>query len=260
MLPLPCRSPKQYQDVKANLQWYSTVVLAVIGVSFYFVILPASQQRALNGVFGGIASSRLVGPGAVLVFFGFVGWLLVFAFEIHDRIYDRHFTKWRLYYDVDFILPALVRPFSQKLSPRFFPLAVDNRYAFMKPFYHFVADYEHEHKIRENLIVRFYEAVTKYWMTQINEILLLLLVAVTFAYFLVYMRCGLVASNLLVVCFVIDALFIVNRYAVRRSRESVRQATLDEVEDIHERYLVHLDRELGDLHKKFDLTYGTKQN
>jgi len=253
---LPSIHPKQYQDVKANLQWYTTIILGLIGLLFYLFVLPDGHRQTVNTIFGQIPSSQIVGSGIIMVLFGFLGWLLIFGFEIHDKVYDRYFTRWRFYYDLDFILPTLVRPFTHKLDRRFFQVAQNNKYDFMKLFYHFVADYEHEHKIKENLIVRFYEAVTKYWITQINEIMLFLLLLLTCTYYFVYSSLALSLNTIVNINFIIATLFMINRYAVRRSKETVRLATTDEIEDIHNSFSNELEEELKKLHKKFNLKYG----
>jgi len=135
---LPSIYPKQYQDVKANLQWYTTIILGLIGLVFYLFILPDKHRQTVDTIFGQIPPSPIVGSGIIVVFFGFLGWLLIFGLEIHEKVYDRYFTRWRFYYDLDFILPTLVRPFTHRLDRRFFQVAQNNRYKFMKLFYHFV--------------------------------------------------------------------------------------------------------------------------
>jgi hypothetical protein len=65
---------------------------------------------------------------------------LIFYFEMHDKIYDRYVIKWRHFYDLDFILPALTRPFTCDMDARFYLVAEHNMYEFMKPYYEFVGD------------------------------------------------------------------------------------------------------------------------
>lgn len=253
---LPSTHPKQYQDVKANLRWYTTIILAIIGILFYSFVLPDRHQQILNSIFGKVLSSQIVGSGIIMVFFGFIGWLMVFILEIHDKIYDRYFTKWRSNYTLYFILPTLVRPFTNNLDRRFFSVAKKNKYEFMKPFYYFAADYEHEHKIKMNLVVRFYEAVTKYWITQINEIILFTLLLLIFVYYFVYLRLSIALNAIVIMNFIVAILFLTNRWAVRITKEEVWKKTLDEIEDIHRRFLNELEEELKKLHEKFGLNYG----
>lgn len=248
--------PKQYQDVKANLAWYTSITLTIIGILLYLFILPDKHRQVLTTLFGSLPSYNIIGVGVIFVFSNLVGWLLIFGFEFHDKIYDRYFTRWRFNYDLYFILPALVRPFTNKLNIQFFSFAKNNKYKFMNPFYHFVADYEHKHKIRENLIVRFYEAVTNYWITQINEILCFFLLWISFIYYFVYTKLNLPLNTIINMNFIIIFLFLINRWLVRISKQKVKIATSDEIEDIHDRFMSELEVELKNLHNKFDLKYA----
>lgn len=249
----PKTRPEHYQDVKANLAWYTTLLLATVGIACYFFVLPGPQQEALNTLFGKVESLRALGPGILAVGFAAVGWLLVFVVEIHDKVYDRRFTKWRFWYDVDFILPTLFQPFADKIDPRFFDEAQKNLRQFMKPYYHFVGD--SGTKINKNLVVRFYEAVTKYWMTQINEVFIFFLFLLAFVYSRLYP--GIQTGVLLNACFFLVALFILNRYAAQRSRLATRSATYDEIEEIKARFRGELEEQLVSLSEKFNLSYGT---
>ncbi len=254
---IPSIHPKQYQDVKANLGWYTTIVMVVVGFLFYTFILNSSHRQVADTFFGNFQSFKIVGLGGIMVFGGFIGWLLVFVLEIHDKVYDRYFIRWRYYYDLDFILPFLTRPFTNNLSSRFFSIAQDNKDDFMKVYYHFVADYEHEHKIKENLIVRFYESVTKYWITQINEIILFFLLLMIFSYYSFFENSVLSLERIININYIIVVSFLVNRDAIRRSKKTIRKRTSDQIEDIHSTFRTELENELIKIHNKFDLIYGT---
>ena len=251
--------PKQYQDIKARLWWYILIILIIAGVLFYRFILSNEHRQAINTLFGNIASFQIVGFGFIAIVSLLFSWFFIFFLEIYN-IYDRFITKWRFYYDTDFIIPNLVRPFTNKLDKSFFRLAQDekNKDDFMKIFYHFVADYEHDHKIRENLIVRFYEVITKYWITQINEILVFLFFLLTFFY---YFICSVKKIPISIAAiantnFIIAIFFVINRLLIRYTSKSVRNTTRDEIEDIHDRYLNELKQELKKLHEKFNLKYN----
>lgn len=49
-----------------------------------------------------------------------LAWVAIFIFEIHDKVYDKYFVRWRYYYDVDFLIPTLYGPFTCNLDRRFF--------------------------------------------------------------------------------------------------------------------------------------------
>jgi len=78
----------------------------------------------------------------------------------------------------------------------------------------------------------------------------------TFTYYLVYCSLDLPFNTIVNLNFIIAALFMINRYAVRRSKERVRHATIDEIEDIHNSFWNELEEELKKLHQEFNLKYG----
>src|SRR5713226_94585 len=65
--------------------------------------------------------------------FVFLSWFLIFVFEVHDKVYERYFIRWRYFYDLDLILPTLTRPFGPALDPQCFDTAGGHLYQFMKP-------------------------------------------------------------------------------------------------------------------------------
>jgi len=239
--------------VKSNLQKYTAIILVFSGLAVYVFVLPESHRQFLETLSGRIPSFPLIGLGIFGAVFWLLGWILICGFEIHDKFYDRHVTKWRRYYDLDFILPALVRPFAQKLDKRFFDEAGDHKYEFMKPFYHFVGDVDP--KIGKNFIVRFYESITKYWITQINEILLFFLLLLTFAYYFVYRSFALPLEDIVIAEIVIVALLVTNRAFVLTARRAVRLKTADEIEEILVKFPNELEEQLKGLHAKFNLKY-----
>jgi hypothetical protein len=255
----PKESPKTYQDVKANIRWYAIFASAGVALFLYSSLLPETHRKWIESFVSKLSDSKvvgLVGAGALVVgAFSLVSWILVFVFEIHDKIYDRYFIRWRHFYDLDFILPTLTRPFGRNLDSSFFAVAAKDPYQVMKPFYHFAADGEHDHKITENLILRFYESVTKYWLTQVNELLVLAALVVDFSYFFVYRRLGLDLGTVCVTGFILVVCFALNRLLARLFLRSVRQATLDEIEDIQGRYLAELEHQLQLLHTKLNLKW-----
>lgn len=255
MLKMLWPKSEQYDDVKTRLRTWTASILFFAGLLFYFLILPDKHMKAINTILGRIDSSKIVGVGITIVLIEFLGLVLILILEVHDRFYDRYLTRWRHNYDLDFILPTLVRPFTGKLDKRFFVFAQDNKYEFMKIFYHFVADREHEHKITENLIARFYDKITKYWITQINEIMLFLFMSLTFVYHFVYRSFKLPLDKIVITNFIIIFLFLLNRLFVQLIRKSLRRATTDEIENIHDRFQGQLEQEIKKVHEKFGLRY-----
>lgn len=250
--------PENYQQVKANLAWYLAFA-GFIGVVLAYAYLVPSVQRETLGIYvqDHLYNSipKLVTNAASAVVLSFVCWLVIFIFEVHDKVYDRHIVKWRHYYDLDFILPTLTRPFACHLDPQFFVTAEKNIYQFMKPYYEFVGDGPRKNAITQNLLVRFYEAATKYWMTQINEVLIDLLFVANLGYFFVYRHLGMPMNTIASWGIVLPFLFLINRILADRSKMSVRRATLDEIEDIHRLYPKELEDAFRGLHSRFSLQW-----
>jgi len=249
---LPSFKPKTYQDVKKSLMWYTIILLNIIAILFYFLIFSPTQRNFVSSFMGTIEKPvSLIGPGMSLTFFTFVAWLLISIIEIHDKVYDNYFVKWRYWYSIDFIFPTLFRPFTDNLPNHFFEEAKSHVYDFMKVFYYFVGDYET--KININLALRFYEKVTKYWITQINEILLFF----SFIVILILKYFGDLKSNIAFNGLVIIIIFyLINRFFVKNTKIPVRTATNDEIEDIHKNHLSELEDELKNLCRKYGLSYG----
>jgi len=222
----------------------------MIGFLFYLFVLPDEHRQSIERVVGQIISYGII-MGLSIVF----SWFLIFFLNLH-LVYDHYFARWRFYYNLDFVLPTLVRPFTRELDGRFLQEAERNIDEFMKLFYHFVGDYEHDYKVKENLKVRFYEIAQKYWITQINEIMALFLSMITIVYYFVYKSLGLPLDTIVITSFIATAFFLTNHYLSLRLRESIRIATKDQIEDIHGRFLKQLEDQLRELHKKFGLKYG----
>lgn len=220
-----------------------------------WLILPPSHRDGFEHLIDGLPP--VIGRGIFTVLIVLLGWFLVFFFEVHDKGYDKYVVRWRYRYDIDFLLPTLYRPFEGRLDQRFWTEAARKPYEFTKPFYEFVGD-SAEHRINENLIVRFYERITKYWTTQIIELLLIALFLIGFAYFIVYEVLDLPLTRLMILNYVVAVLFVVNRGLVRATRSQVRRATAEEIADIHRRYKDELDAAVADLHDSQGLNYRGK--
>lgn len=237
-----------YQDVKTNLTWYTSIItlafIILFGILFRdYSINPAEKIEKLGKLFKLFEISWLF----------VISYFLIVFFEVHDKVYDRFIIRWRYYYDIDFILTRLTRPLANKLSSSFYIQAQQNKHDFMKPFYVFVGDGDGELRIAGNLRTRFYESILKYWITQINEIILLC------SYVIIVIATIKDSSShkvLLITTITVLGLFLFNRMLACIIRQYVRQATIDEIEEIHEKFLPQLDEELNKLHKKFNLNYG----
>ena len=226
-----------YQDVRRNIFLYSVPFFVIAGFFLYLFILPHNHQQAIIQIIEYVSSiqpwKNVIGIGLGLAIF--VGIAFVFAelIQIHDQWYDKYVIRWRYSYAIDFILPRLVQPFASHLNYRFYETAEDHVREFQERLYYpFVGD--RDSKIPKNRLVRFYEVVTVYWLTQINELtLLLLLASVGFYRFkspaeLTYR--SMLLTDLLVLC----GLFALNRMWARFSKAKVRRATEEEIRAIHD--------------------------
>jgi hypothetical protein len=220
-----------YQDVRHNLFLYSSPVLIAAGFLLFFFVLPQAHQDAITRWQETVSTHPLWKGGSGLAVLVFLTYLLVEVVKIHDRFYDKHLVRWRYRYDTDFILPRLVLPFGNRLDYRFFEEAEEHLGKFMEElWYPFVGD--RDTKIAKNKLVRFYERVTAYWLTQMNELVLLLLTVTIAAYYLLGPDQLAFKAQLMVPMLVVVTLFVLNRRLVRASREGTRSATEDEIRAI----------------------------
>jgi hypothetical protein len=226
--------PKVYQDVQRSLYFFTVWWVLALAVLVYALELPPDHRRLLGSLFGALQRAQwAVGTGFVFAVVGAIGWLLIFHWEVYDKWWDKYLVRWRYYYSVDFIIPRLYRPFDARLGTPFYKRAGERPRDFMKPFYFFVGDDDDKLRIGQNLITRFYVRVTKYWVAQIVEVLLvvLLLSAVPYAaFFAVY---DVPTGRLLAFVLIVALLLLANSIAARSTLGAVREATEEEIEAIH---------------------------
>lgn len=247
-----------YQDVRHNLFLYSLPFLIAAGFYTYNVLLPPPWRASITGILTVVSEHPLWKGGSGLAVFIAIAYLLTEILQVHDQFYDRYLVRWRRRYATDFILPRLVQPFASLLNYRFHEEAEQNLANFEERlFYPFVGDrnglLQKDHK---NVIIRFYEVVTVYWLTQLNELILLsvLLGSVAFHYF----GPGTAAyqMRLLEGVFLLCLLLLLNRAWVRAAREKVRRATEEEILAIHNNFKQELQKRLTTLCTDYALPYG----
>lgn len=247
-----------YQDVKNILHWYAYFVSIVLSLLAYFLLIPEPHREVLNTLFGQITAFVPAGTLLVVVF-GFLGsFLFVHMFEVHDKVYDRFVIKWRYKYARDFILPMLFKPFLTELDEAFFETATKNMREFMNIFYSFVGDYDV--RIRKTAVVRFYDAVWKYWATQINEVLFIMFEIMLIAYAIYYLANDLQIASLVILFIVIIMLIIVNRAISKYFLKYIRVATVEEICEIHNKFMAELQQKAQEISLRFGLGYGNNQN
>jgi hypothetical protein len=247
-----------YQDVRRVITYYATGAVIVVGLLAYLIVVPPAARDAVEGALMALVGQpvvALVGPWASVGVVSFViAWLLFEVLKVHDRHYDRHVIHWRRHYAVDFILPRLVRPFGGSIDDRFLDVAADNLRDFQESLYYpYVGD--RHRMISQNKLVRFYEAVAPYWFTQVNEILIGLLVL---GLLIARLFGGLPDAYWAAQTWTIFALaiaFVLNRWAARALLGSVRRATADEIAEIHEKHTEDLKRRVEEVCARYGLRY-----
>ena len=250
-----------YQDVKNTLAWWAAPIWGIFAiVMFYVVLTPAHRQTVLVLVLllGEIWGHA--GAVTILIVLGAVfSYIAVHILELHDHVYDQYFVKWRRDYARDQIVPALVTPYAESFPTRLLEVAKEDlRKTLNLIFYPFVGD--RDTKIRKNLVVRFYERITKYWLAQLAEIACLLFITGV----VLYCAAGFVVEwwakgsgwtiSFLAFLTIVPALllFALVRIISKRLRKAVWEATHEEILDIHSQCAEALQEAL----KKLCMEYG----
>ena len=226
-----------YQDVRKNLFFYSIPSLIGAGLFCWWRIIPPEHQRVISSWLSYLSHddfwNGVAGTGAGIILFSLVAYLLTEILQVHDQWWDKYIKKWRYYYAVDYILPRLVQPFGCHLNYRFREEAEKHVRTFQEALYYpFVGD--RDLKIPKNKLVRFYEVITLYWLTQINEFVICVLGLVVVFYAFKGPADKEYWSLLLSDSGVLAVAFIVNRLFARGALGKVRRETEEEIRAIHE--------------------------
>jgi hypothetical protein len=244
-----------YQDVRKNLFKYSIIPLLIAGFFAYLRILPQSHRDFVDNFFLTLNSPTWIKPLSGIAAFTLVAFVLTEIIKVHDQWYDKYITKWRYFYAIDYILPRLIQPFASNVSARFFDVAASNVGAFQEQLYYpFVGD--RDNKIGKNKLVRFYEVITVYWLTQINEIVIVTLFVAIAAYRLIGPSDLSYRASLLDSAIWLALAFVLNRAWAFRSLKKVRDATADEINDITRNHAPDLESRLKEVCKDYGIKYA----
>lgn len=250
---------ESYQDVRSNLSGYTALLLLIIGAAWFYLILPEAHRTAVLNFFDKINLesgylSLIKGVSYISIVL-LLAYILIEILKIHDHFYDRHITKWRYYYAIDFIIPRLVYPFANHLTKRFYIDSTDHVLAYQNAlFYHFVSD--RDTKIRKNTLLRFYEKVTNYWITQVNEIFIIITIMLIVGYSFYDASNTEYYRQLLIMLVLTIAAFMINRLITLRTLKGVRSLTEEEIFEIHDNHKSELESRLQQLCHDLNLGYN----
>ena len=251
---LPTFNYTSYKDVRTNILWWWVVVLFALRFVVSQWVLPTSHRDFIAKLVKDFGDVTAIGSfagftvGAVIILVA--AFVLSELLRVHDHWYDKHIVRWRHEFDALYILQRLVEPFASNMpAGRFVREAERNKSTFMEQLYYpFVGD-EHM-KISKNKVLRFYEMVTIYWLTQVNEIVAIALLTLVGYYSLthfVHVDHGY-AIRLLRTGLVVGLIIGINRWFMYSARRSVKKRTDEEIAAIHSDR--KLESELEELLKK----------
>jgi hypothetical protein len=231
-----------YQDVRTMLVKLSIPIWVIFILSFYYIIIPNDVRLKVANLYPDFLVQWLqtVGTMVALIFISIIiSYITINILKIHDKLYDYYCVKWRYNNAIGFIIPNLLRPFHKDSIPQVRSDLIKNHLAeFMENnYYVFVGD--RDMKIRKNLVVRFYEKVTEYWLSQVAEIVVILfilsLAVLTILSLLIQIKVTALHFYSIIVSAII---FLVLLFISNQLRKKVNIKIMDEINDIH---LHHID-------------------
>ena len=245
----PSLAPKTYQDVVRDLAWWGVIPLAAF-LYFVPVVLPVELRHELASFSSSLPFDGRLEPVAAA---GVLSVILIGLLKLHE-LYDTRVLGWRERYDRDYILPELLAPYGDAVDERFVNVAVEQKRRVLNHlFYRFASD--SDPKISANYVWRFYYRVMRYWILVIDEAVIVAFVVVAVASGVVNGVTGSEVSTSLCGAGVGVLLFFGNRRLMTAAQASVRRATADEIEAIHDECGAEFEEELRQLHEKLKLTY-----
>lgn len=223
---------------------------------FYHLVLSpehrasvAEAARPLRSTGGELVSFAAV--AVVLAFFG------IHVLKVHQSVYDRHLVKWRQRHDADFILRRLFAPYAHALVQHFDEILKRKSLEILrKVFCPFVT--HGRSLIDARLIQRFYRALTVYWISQLNEMALLLWFLSAALYALLGRWTGAISEQhqAFLVVPLVTSLFAAAANAfgfVRFARRTVRARAADEIDEIIQERSAELEQYVLSAAKRYDM-------
>jgi hypothetical protein len=223
-------------------------------LAFFNFVLAPSDRQALGEIL-----VRVKGGGISVSIFasGLIAILGFYLLDLHETVYDRIFVKWRARHEADFILPRLFGPMRDRFISDYADIFKSHaRTLVIRVFCPFISG--NEHKLDPVYMRNFYKALTLYWITELTEIAIITWIASTFAYALMGRLTGSVpvewqAILLFQVCGAITLGALNNLVLVRAARQSVRNRTQEEIDDIMLHYRPELEEYVLTAAKTFNI-------
>jgi hypothetical protein len=207
-----------YQDVRRNISVATVVFLVLVAEVFgHFVLLPEHQSIVGLGKASGEGGAFDWAKEVVALAVAAIplAILLVHYMEFHQRLIDTYLVGWRDRFEARQIVPLLIersRATDDEKGELWARIRHKHPERYMRRLYY--APYADAKRQDSALVERLYEALTAYWITQVLEPLLIVLLLATGVYFwFVPANCELPwGCPRLPVTLVIAALVLVNHY------------------------------------------------
>ena len=214
-----------YRRVQVMLWYWMTFLLLPSLFSLFFPIFNLSSSVRYELLFS-TTSSILI----LLFLSAAISWLAVWLFELH-KLYDDYFVGWRRDFEVYFIIGIITQFINLRYKPLLFTLAMEHRDLFLRPYYQLVGD------MRSGLSVatrnRFYDELSRYWITQLTEVTILISYLVLLIYLLLNnTNYYLIIHKSIYIILILGALYMITRRLALTARYKVQKAEIDVIESI----------------------------
>jgi uncharacterized membrane protein len=245
-----------YQDVRTMLVKWSIPIWGVFLYLCYLLIIPKELKEFVSNQFPQFAEwiKNVTSIVAFITITFIFSYIMINLLQIHDKYYDRYCVKWRYNYAITYLIPTLLRPIYDPIPEIVLISIKKNLGNFMENcYYYFVGD--REMKIRKNLVVRFYESITKYWLSQIGEIAAIIFLSLLIVYFI----CSLFASNIsftkshIIAAIIASIILGLFKILSTRLRKAATIKTKDQIDDIHKRFMNDLQNQFTSFCKEHNV-------
>lgn len=220
---------KSYPQLQFALGIFNTFLVVLVFITFYQCVLIPDHIKIVDNLLARAKLDQIIsGVPVLLGLAGLWGWLSAIVFRFHDRIHEPRITKWRAWYDADFILRALCYGFSSFFSPDLFERAYEDKRVgdklMSRLFYHFAGD---SISTLEGKRIFFYTIMWKYWSIALLDLYS------TFALVAMLTYCLYTKSNVQTIpALVLIALVTLSRIIAHHFIDEAHSITLEQIHAI----------------------------